>query len=1368
MVVPLVCPRGHPWRPDEHDNAPPPSACPVCGLSLHPPHEDIAPTLDFQSEIHKPELPQANTPPPADAHKTTGDAPTQPRVGNGSSRGGPVLSQHIAGYEILGELGRGGMGVVYKARQRSLNRLVALKMVLAGAQADPQQLDRFRAEAEAVARLQHPNIVQIYEISAFDGCPFFSLEYVDGGTLAQKLNGAPQSPRLAAQFVRLLALAIHSAHQKGIIHRDLKPSNVLLATPAEHISGTDSLHAETQAALRLYGIPKITDFGLAKHLDVQSQTRTGAIIGTPSYMAPEQAEGRTHAIGPATDVYALGTLLYEMLTGRPPFEGESSLNTIQQLLTQDPISPSQIHRKVPRDLEIICLKCLEKDPGRRYSSAEDLAEDLHCFLRGEPIEARPMGWWGRSVKWVRRHPTRATFVAVLSLATLVLLVVGAVYHIRLEGAYAAEQKSARESRENLIRLHVTEGVTAMNDGDGFTALLWFTEALRLDLDTAERERAHRERIAAVLHGLPRLTSIWVHDGSVNDSRFSPDGSRVLTAGDDGKAHLWDSETGESAAPALTHAGPVLRAIFSRDGSRIATASRDSTARVWDATTGKPVTPPLTHDGPVRWVDFSPDGRQLLTVAGSAARLWDASTGERLPGELRHDDAVTQARFSPDGRQIATAGEDGLVYFWDAASRRRSRRVLTHDRAVCCLAFSPDGKHLATGSADRMARIWDLSSGDSVGPPLRHRAALTCVVFAPFGHRLLTAAEDGVALIWRVRDGERLVDPLQHHSAIRSAVFSPDGCRVATGSDDNTARVWSATTGTPLTPLLRGKGGINQAVFSADGRRLVTASDDGTARVWDIVGRQQAVVLDESTRFRRRADRLLRVAAADISAPAEEPPGLVSPDGRFRLKIGEDNTARVYDAQTGAPVSPPLAHRNAVTSAAFSPDGRRVVTTSADQTARVWDAANGAPISPPLRHASTVMYAAFSPDGDRVVTASDDNTARIWDAERGTLLVPPLKHEGTVLWAAFDSEGRRVATAGRDKTARVWNATTGQPLSPPLQHPWAVQRVRFTDEGHHLLTSGSSGMVWSWELPCADCASDELHQLAEVLASSRIDEHRGIMPLESAELKTMWRALHESHSELFHSTTEDVHAWHQEMAEECIRGQHWSAALWHLDRLVQSQPDNWLNHARRGLARAELSRWSEAGNDFGEVVRRAPGEVEAWCLYALLRLYTGDAAGYRQACTALMELQDKKGDTRMAFLTAWAGTLSGDAGVKPQRLVELAERAVAHEPRDPDYLCALGAALFRAGDLGPAARPLNEALTLRTSRDSGREWLWLALVRYRMGLPVEARQWLDKAAPLTDELARTEEAAPSWARQLQLALLRREAEQLLKNGKSGSE
>jgi WD40 repeat protein/tetratricopeptide (TPR) repeat protein len=1313
---------------------------------------ELAPTLDFQ--------PNAGEPASSVSAETSSTAATLPHAPENKTPGGaPILSQQIPGYEILGELGRGGMGIVYKARQIKLNRIVALKMILAGASADPQQLARFRAEAEAVARVQHPCIVQIYEISEHDGCPFFSLEYVDGGTLAEKISAAPQPPRLAAQFVRLLAQAMHSAHLKGIVHRDLKPGNILLAPLTEHTSGPDSFHAEMQAAFHLYGIPKITDFGLAKHLDIQSQTRTGAIIGTPSYMAPEQAEGRTHTVGPATDVYGLGAILYEMLTGRPPFTSDSSLTTIRQLLTQDPLRPSQLSLKVPRDLETICLKCLEKDPGKRYHSAEELAEDLDRFLRNKPIEARPTGWWGRSIKWMRRHPTRAALLA----AALALFGLGLVYHFRLEYAVEAARRSAEDSRQNLIRLHVTQGVTAMNAGDGFTALLWFTEALRLDPGTAEHEDPHRQRIAAVEHGLPRPAQLWVHEGAINETCFSPDGRRVLTAGAYGKVHLWDRETGEETTPTLIHNGSVLHAVFSADGRRVATASRDHTARVWDAATGKALTPPLKHDAPVSWIAFSPDGRQVATAgAGDKARVWEAVGDGRLLGELKHSGAVNQAVFSPDGRWLATAGDDGLARLWDAATRKPVAIVFSHDRAVLCLAFSPDSKHLATGSSDHTVRIWDVATGAPVGRHLRHRGRVTHVTFSPFGHRLLTAGEDGTANIWRVADGERLIEPIHHTSAILSIVFSPDGCRVATGGDDNIARVWSANTGKALTPPLRYNGTVNHVAFSPDGRWLATVSDDGTARLWGVACRQPAVVVDEAAVFRHRADRLLRVGAADAGNSPPKRPTATSPDGRFVLKIDDDSTARVYDAGTGQPVTPPLAHRREIIYAAFSPDGRRVVTTSADQTARVWDAASGAPVSPPLTHASLVEFAAFSPDGRRLATASDDNTARVWNVESGELLLPPLKHNGTVMQAVFTADGRRLATGSLDQTARVWDAATGQPLTPPLQHPWPVLRVQFSPDNHHLLASGSSGTVWSWELPCSACVTGDLIRLAQLLSGSRLDEHRGVMPLRPSEQKELWTSLRETQSDLFHFTEDDVMAWHRQTAEECYRGGHWSPALWHLDRLIEREPDNWLDYARRGLVRAELERWKEASADFAEVVRRAPNEREAWCLYALVRLHAGDAAEYRRACAALLELQEKSDDPRAAYLAAWVCVLSPDADVKGTRLVELAKRVVDWQPEDPDYLCILGAALFRAGDLEDAARRLNEALALRGRRAGACEWLWLALVRYHMGLPMEARQWLDKAAPVLDGAD-----APPWVQRLQMGLLRREVEQLLKSDKSSS-
>jgi tetratricopeptide (TPR) repeat protein len=343
----------------------------------------------------------------------------------------------VPGYELLGELGRGGMGVVYKARQSRLKREVALKMILGGPHAAPAQLARFRTEAEAVARLQHPNIVQIYEVGEHNGLPYFSLEYVAGGTLAERLDGTPLPARDAAPLVETLARAIHYAHERGVVHRDLKPANILLASggrePPEGlaVSGAGSPSGGSRPPLAR-GEPKIADFGLAKQMEGSDvHTQSGTLLGTPSYMAPEQARGEAHAVGPRTDVYALGAVLYELLTGRPPFRAASVMETVRQVIREEPVAPTRLVPGVPRDLETVCLKCLEKDPGRRYASAAALADDLGRFLRREPLLARPAGRWERAVKWARRRPLAAALAGVVALAAGTLLAVWAGFTLEL-------------------------------------------------------------------------------------------------------------------------------------------------------------------------------------------------------------------------------------------------------------------------------------------------------------------------------------------------------------------------------------------------------------------------------------------------------------------------------------------------------------------------------------------------------------------------------------------------------------------------------------------------------------------------------------------------------------------------------------------------------------------------------------------------------------------------------------------------------------------------------------------------------------------------------------------------------------------------
>jgi hypothetical protein len=364
----------------------------------------------------------------------------------------------VPGYEILGLLGRGGMGVVYKARHLKLDRIVALKMVLAGAHAGPTELARFQTEAEAVARLQHPNIVQIYEVGEHDGLPFFSLEFVDGGSLQQRMDGTPLPARTAAALVATLARAMDYAHHRGIVHRDLKPANILLRNGAvEKPEPSDTIHH----ALLTTHQPKITDFGLAKRVEQDSrQTGTGSILGTPSYMAPEQALGQNRNVGPASDIYALGAILYDLITGRPPFKGETVLDTLQQVQSTDPLPPRQLQPKLPRDLDTICLKCLEKEPAKRYASAGELADDLQCFVDHKPIKARPAPWWEHVVKWARRRPAVAALLACLAVTIMFAFFGMLLLWRHAEG----ERQSAVEARDQTEQQRLA-AVKARDDAD---------------------------------------------------------------------------------------------------------------------------------------------------------------------------------------------------------------------------------------------------------------------------------------------------------------------------------------------------------------------------------------------------------------------------------------------------------------------------------------------------------------------------------------------------------------------------------------------------------------------------------------------------------------------------------------------------------------------------------------------------------------------------------------------------------------------------------------------------------------------------------------------------------------------------------------
>jgi WD40 repeat protein len=976
----------------------------------------------------------------------------------------------VAGYNVVRELGRGGMGVVYWAWQTGVNRLVALKMIKDAEFASESDRVRFRTEAEAVGRLHHQNIVPIFEVGEHRNQPFLTMEFVEGGTLAEKLAGTPQPARAAAQLLATLTDAMSYAHERGIIHRDLTPANVLLTAA---------------------GVPKIVDFGLAKILigGTAMPTQTGAIVGTPSYMAPEQAAGKSREVGPAVDIYALGAILYELLTGRPPFHAETSLETLLQVRYSEPVPPRRLVPSVPLDLETICLKCLQKDPLRRYASAEALASELRRFLAGQPILARPVGKAERLRFWCRRNPTEAGLIAAV-VTLLVIIAFGATLaaigqHRSAEtarrardeavAAQIAERIQRRETEELLERQYVAAAVRLIDVDDPYAALPWIVEGLRLVEGDPAREEMHRFRLASVLQNAPQFVHVWLHSGNVYCAVPSPDGERLVTASKDHTARIWDIASGRPLAT-LKHDAEVTCAVFSPDGTRVATASADRTARVWNAATGAAITECLLHQGAVVCVEFSPSGSQLVTAsADHTARVWESATG-RLLVTVSHEKGVRHAEFSSDGARFATASEDSTARVWDATNGHPVTKSLRNGYPVSQATFSRDGTRLVT-AAYPAARVWDAATARLIAT-LNHVTTVMHVAFSPDGRLVLTASADNTAILWNAATGNQVLPPLKHGAAVRYACFSRDGRRLATASDDGVVQVWDAATGMLSAPPLRHGGPTNYLEFTSNDSRLITASQDETARVWKLDGTSPIILRQKGgpPAFDARESRMLGsllsvspIPAIGALVPNRSHAALVydasfSPDGSKVATASWDRTAQIWDAVTAQPLlSRALYHAGELRRVTFSPDGQRVATASLDHTARVWDTATGHPLTGVLSHGDQVFEAKFSPGGDMVVTASLDHKARLWNSATGQLL-RTLEHATPVLYAEFSPDGARVATACANGVAHIWDVASGQALFVLGQSLGGVSstcRAAFSPDGRRVVTNiGSSAQVWA--------------------------------------------------------------------------------------------------------------------------------------------------------------------------------------------------------------------------------------------------------------------------------------------------------------------
>jgi WD40 repeat protein len=809
-------------------------------------------------------------------------------IGLSEVRAGAGTSiRYFGDYELLEEIARGGMGVVYRARQVSLNRIVAVKMILAGQLASEADVQRFKTEAEAAAGLDHPNIVPIYEVGEHEGQHYFSMKLVEGGSLAYQAGGggpkstiSRQKQHWAAQLVATLARAVHHAHQRGILHRDLKPANVLLD------SG---------------GQPHITDFGLAKRVEGTSNlTQSGAIVGTPSYMAPEQVRAEKQ-LTTGVDVYSLGAILYELLTGRPPFQAATPFDILMLVLDHEPVPPSRLQPGVPRDLETICLKCLQKDPAKRYEGALALAEDLAHFQAGEPIHVRPVGRFERAAKWARRHKglSAGLAAAVLGLLLGTAVATWQALEARLAAANEAAQRQAAEeekgiadnarknaeaekktadaarknaehekkaadlarrdadkalqqAKKELFRfesMHYLDPIVAADQ-----ALLlndFITARLRLDdcrWDLRHVEHAYLSKQLARKE--PRL--LPGHTSWVTCLALSPDGMRLYSGSEDKTIKVWDQETGKETLTLRGHTFGVTSLALSPDGKRLFSGSYDKTIKVWDLESGKEA---LTLNGHTSWVSrlaLSADGKRLYSggveqEGPGEIKVWDLESGKEMRTLRGHRSWVSSLALSADGKRLFSGSKDDTIKVWDLEAGKETLTLYAHTLAVHSLALSPDGKQLYSGGGDQgrpggEIKVWDLESGKETLTLRGHTSMVSSLALSADGKRLFSGSGDETIKVWDLESGKETLTLHGHTSWVSSLALSADGNRLFSGSIDTSIKVWDLVAAKETLTLRGHTSGVNSLVLSSDGKRLFSGSGDKTIKVWDLESGKETLTL----------------------------------------------------------------------------------------------------------------------------------------------------------------------------------------------------------------------------------------------------------------------------------------------------------------------------------------------------------------------------------------------------------------------------------------------------------------------------------------------------------------------------------------------